>query len=74
MAHIHLTGALDARAEEDAFTRSSSFYVRLTDGQATRIYLPARDAAHARAMAAAINGTGRPERAKTLASSGSKGR
>ena len=59
MAHIHLTGTLVARAEEDAFTRSSSFYVRLTDGQATRIYLPAHNAAHAHAIATAINGAGR---------------
>ena len=55
MAHIHLTGALVACAEEDAFTRAKSFYVRLTDGQATRVYLPARDAAHAQAIATAIN-------------------
>ncbi len=58
MAHIHLTGTLVARAEEDAFTRAKSFYVRLTDGQATRVYLPAFDAAHARAIAAAINAAG----------------
>ena len=55
MAHIHLTGMLVARAEEDAFTRSSSFYVRLTDEDATRVYLPARDAKHAQAIAAAVN-------------------
>jgi hypothetical protein len=59
MAHIHLTGTLAACAEEDVFTRAKSFYVRLTDGQATRVYLPARDAAHARAIAAAINAKGR---------------
>ena len=58
MAHIHLTENLVARAEEDAFTRAKSFYVRLTDGQATRVYLPARDAAHAHAIAAAINAQG----------------
>ena len=59
MAHIHLNGDLVARAEEDAFTRAKSFYVRLTDGQATRVYLPARSAAHAHAIAAAINAKGR---------------
>ena len=55
MAHIHLTGILVARAEEDAFTRVKTFYGRLTDGQATRVYLPAFDKAHAQAIAAAIN-------------------
>ena len=55
MAHIHLTGILVARAEEDAFTHAKTFYVRLTDGQATRVYLPAFDKAHAQAIAAAIN-------------------
>jgi hypothetical protein len=56
MAHIHFNGALSARAEEDAYSRRKSFYVRLTDAQETRAYLPARDAAHARLIAAAING------------------
>jgi hypothetical protein len=55
MAHIHLTGTLVARAEEDAFPRAKTFHVRLTDGQATRVYLPAFDEAHAQAIAAAIN-------------------
>ena len=56
MAHIHFTGALTARAEEDAYSRRGSFYVRLTDAQEGRAYLPARDAAHARRIAEAING------------------
>jgi hypothetical protein len=56
MAHIHFTGALVARAEEDAFTRGKSFYVKVTDAQETRAYLPARDSAHAQSIAAAING------------------
>jgi hypothetical protein len=73
MAHIHLTGALVACAEEDAFTRTRSHYVRLTDGQATRVYLPARDAAHARAMAAAINAKGLPNPAGTGARRASAG-
>ncbi|HLJ65554.1 MAG TPA: hypothetical protein VKT70_15690 [Stellaceae bacterium] len=69
MAHIHLTGSLVACAEEDAFTRAKSFYVRLTDGQTTRVYLPARDAAHAQAIATAINA----EERKTTAPRGSAG-
>jgi hypothetical protein len=66
MAHIHLTGTLVARAEEDVFTRAKSFYVRLTDGQATRVYLPAFDAEHAQAIAVAINAK---HRAKSSAAS-----
>ncbi|MFI5014521.1 MAG: hypothetical protein ACHQAY_19480 [Hyphomicrobiales bacterium] len=56
MAHIHFTGTLEAKAEEDAYSGGKSWYVRLTDAQEARAYLPARDAAHARGIAAAING------------------
>jgi hypothetical protein len=55
MAHIHFTGTLTARAEEDAYCRHKAFYVRLTDSQEARAYLPARDAGHARRIADAIN-------------------
>jgi hypothetical protein len=55
MAHIHFTGTLKAKAEEDAYSRHKSFYVRLTDAQEARAYLPARDAGHAQRIAAAIN-------------------
>ena len=55
MAHIHFTGTLTARAEEDAYCRHKTFYVRLTDFQEARAYLPARDAGHARRIADAIN-------------------
>jgi hypothetical protein len=61
MAHIHFTGRLVASAEEDAYARGASFYVRLMDEHATRAYLPARDAAHAHAIAAAINGEARTQ-------------
>jgi hypothetical protein len=56
MAHIHFTGDLTAKAEEDGYSRRRSFYVRRTDSQSARAYLPARDASHARRIADAING------------------
>jgi hypothetical protein len=55
MAHIHFTGRLEARAEEDMHASRKAFYVRLTDAEAARAYLPARNAAHAQRIAAAIN-------------------
>jgi len=74
MAHIHFTGVLTARAEEDAYCRRKTFYVRLTDAQDARAYLPARDARHARRIAEAINAdgreTGQANGSASLASSG----
>ena len=55
MAHIHFSGRVTARAEEDAHCRQRSYYVRLTDAEKARAYLPACDAAHARRIADAIN-------------------
>ena len=55
MAHIHFSGRVTARAEEDVHCRRRSFYVRLTDAEEARAYLPACDAAHARRIADAIN-------------------
>ena len=55
MAHIHFSGRVTARAEEDVHCRHRSFYVRLTDAEKARAYLPACDAAHARRIADAIN-------------------
>ena len=45
MAHIHFSGRVTARAEEDVHCRRRSFYVRLTDAEEARAYLPACDAA-----------------------------
>ena len=64
MAHIHFTGMLKAKAEEDVYSRHKSFYVRLTDAQEARAYLPARDAAHAQRIAGAINGEPQENREK----------
>jgi|HubBroStandDraft_6_1064221.scaffolds.fasta_scaffold3988077_2 hypothetical protein len=73
MAHIHFTGRLTARAEEDAHCRQRRFYVRLTDAEKARAYLPARDASHARRIAEAINAAPREAEEVGTASAASIG-